>query len=454
MSRSAILCITFGFATGVFFRSFFNFGWAGIGLFVLLAIGALGQSFFPSTEKWHASPSTWRAAALFFLFVGLGVIRFEFKDQSEFAAALNWRDSTATLTGLIVSEPEERDERTRLVFQPDNWPIKILLLASPFPEFNYGDRLKISGRLLKIKNFQAEDTGRIVAYADYLAAAEIYYEMFEPKINLIAARQGWWWQEKLFDWKKVLLTRLAATVPEPETSLLAGLTVGARRSLGADWTEKFRRAGLLHLVVLSGYNLSIVAAAILAGLGFLSKRIRLLVAALAVVLFTLMVGAGPATIRACLMALIALLAQATGRRYLAGWALGAAGFLMLLVNPKVLVFDPGFQLSFLATAGLIYLAPPLAARLKFITAKLGLRDLVAITLAAQVAVLPWFLYHGATLPLLALPANLLVLPLVPAAMFFGFLTMLAGPLLPPLAWSAWFLADYILVIAKFFSGLF
>ena len=444
MSRSAILCITFGFAAGIFFRSFFNFGGASVGLFVLLAAAALGQSFLAPLKLWPASPLAWRTAALFFLLVSLGIIRFEWKDQAEFAAALNFPAPTATLAGLVVAEPEERDERTQLVFQPDQWPIKILLLVAPFPEFRYGDRLVVSGRPVKIK----------IPYAAYFSATEIYYEMFEPKINLLAADRGNWLKEKLFASKTILLARLVRAVPEPEAALIAGLTLGARRSLGADWTEKFRRAGLLHLVVLSGYNLSVIAAAILVGLGFLARRTRLIVAALAIILFTLMVGAGPATLRACLMALIALLAPATGRRYLAGWALGAAGFLMLIINPKVLVFDPGFQLSFLATAGLIYLAPWLESHLPFITKKLGLRDLVAVTLAAQLAVLPWFIYHGATLPLLALPANLLVLPLVPTAMLLGFLTMLGGSLLPPLAWAAWLLAAYILTVADFIAGLF
>jgi len=447
VSRDAILCITFGFVAGVFARSFFNLGWPLIFLFLLLAVVAVGQSFLAR------APRAWRVAALFFLFFSLGILRFDLKDQSDFVRTMK-RLETTTLSGLIVSEPERRDQKTQLIFRPDHSPVKILLFVSPYPELIYGDRLQVTGRLTRIKNFQSADTGRTVAYADYLAASEIYDQMFEPKIVLLAHGEGWWLITQLYKLKTVWLGRLAQVMPEPAASLLAGLTLGARESLGTEWTERFRRAGLLHIVVLSGYNLSIVAATILTLLGFLAKRKRLVIAAVAISLFTMMVGAGPATLRACLMAFVALLAQATGRRYRAVWALIIAAFAMIVVNPKVLVFDPGFQLSFLATLGLIVLAPLIGAKLGFIKWSPA-RELMAMTLAAQLAVFPWFLWHGIILSPLALPANLLVLPIVPLTMLFGFLTMFL-PSLAGLIWlvvaPAWLLSTYILAVVKLIAS--
>ena len=459
VSRDAILCITFGFVAGVSTRSFFDFGAIGIILFLCLGAVAFGQSFLDRSER----RLIWRAAAIFFLFIGLGILRFDLKDQSDVVQTINPTGSKV-FSGLIVSEPDRRDRNTQLVFAPDHSLLKILLFVSPYPEFVYGDRLRIEGQLARIKNFEADapDGGRsrIVPYANYLAVSEIYYEMFNPKVTLLERGQGNWLKSQLLGRKTIWLERLAEIVPEPEASLLAGLTLGARESLGVEWTERFRRAGLLHIVVLSGYNLSVVAAAILALLGFLAKRQRLIIAALAVALFTVMVGAGPATVRAAIMAIIALTAQATGRRYRVAWALGVAGFVMVVFNPKVLVFDPGFQLSFLATLGLITLAPKISSRLGFIkwsrkprSGETG-RELVAMTLSAQLAVFPWFLWHGIILSPLALPANLLVLPIVPLAMLFGFLTMFAPPLtglIWLLAAPAFALAAYILGVAKLFS---
>lgn len=334
------------------------------------------------------------------------------------------------------------------------------MLVPPYPEFDYGDRLTVTGRLVRIKNFQAEETGRLVAYSNYLAVREIYFQMFDPAVKLLAQEQGRWLKRQLSRLKTVWLERLAQTVPEPEASLLGGLVFGARQSLGREWHERLREVGLVHIVVLSGYNLSAVAAAFLAVFGCLRgvpRRFGLGLAALAVGLFTLMVGAGAATVRAAIMALIALLARATGRTYAVWRALILAALIMIVVNPKVLVFDAGFQLSFLATAGLIHLTPRFEKRLHFVPVTLGLRSLLATTVAAQLAVLPWLLVVAGQLPWLALPANLLVLPVVPAAMLFGFLTALLPPL-GGLIWlaaaPAWLLAAYILGLTRFFSGLF
>lgn len=457
MSRRAILCITFGFLAGVLVRSLVDLGDALWFWLALLALAALGQSRLAT-----ASRRLWTALALLCLTAALGVLRFEFKDQSVFAAAV--RQATinrerVTLTGIVAAEPAARDQNTQLVFQPDNWPIKILLITAPYPPFAYGDRLKIAGNLAPARDFVSA-AGQVVRYRDYLAINEIYFQMFEPAVTP-QGRAGSIIKSSLFRWKRSFIEKLNLALPEPESSLLGGLVFGGRQSLGEEWNERFRRVGLSHIVVLSGFNLAVVAAVILRILRPLPRRLRLPLAGLAIILFTIMTGAEPATVRAAVMALIALIAVGTGRLYVAGRALLVAAVLMVVLNPKVLMFDLGFQLSFLAAAGLVYLTPCLEAKLKFITNRLGLRDLLATTLGAQLAVLPWLMVKTGQVPWLALPVNLLVLPVVPAAMLFGFLTMLSGFLpgvLAYLAWpataGAWLLAAYILFVADLAAGLF
>ncbi len=444
MSQSAMVCITFGLVAGVLARSFFALGAFFIGLCFLLAALFLIYSRFCLVNNRRI----WLTSGLFLLALGAGILRYNLKDESSLASRVELSKREVILTGLVVAEPEARDTRAQVIFKPDSdeWS-KIILSLPLYPEFNYGDRFEVTGKLARVKDFTTKD-GQLIPYADYLAADEIYFQMFEPKVARLAVGEGSAVKATLFKFKKFLLARLGRALPEPEASLVAGLTLGARASLGVTATDDLRRAGLLHIVVLSGYNLSIVALVILFLLGRFSLRLRLSITALTITLFTLMVAAGPASLRALVMALIVLLAQATGRRAEAGRALITAGLFMIIVNPKVLVFDAGFQLSFLATAGLIYLAPQLTKYFRFVKWS-WLREILTTTTSAQLAVLPWFLYRGLAISPLVLPANLLVLPVVPLAMLFGFLTIIFSPF----GWIAWLIAHYILAVAHLIAKL-
>jgi competence protein ComEC len=179
--------------------------------------------------------------------------------------------------------------------------------------------------------------------------------------------------------------------------------------------DAFTIAGLLPIVVLSGYNVMIVADGVLRGLAFLPKRSSVGLAGLVVFLFVAAAGGGSSAFRAGLMALLALFARGTGRTYDALRALGAVFVLMLLVNPLLLVDDPGFQFSFVATLGLIIGTPLIEPKMKWVRNGF-LREILATTIAAQVAVLPILLYQTGNLSLVALPANALVLPFVPLTM--------------------------------------
>ncbi|MEK7147475.1 MAG: ComEC/Rec2 family competence protein, partial [Patescibacteria group bacterium] len=105
-----------------------------------------------------------------------------------------------------------------------------------------------------------------------------------------------------------------------------------------DWLEKFRTVGVIHIVVLSGYNITIVAEFIMRLLAFLPRAARLAGGALAIILFAVMTGGSATIVRASLMAILVVVARATGRIYGITRALLLAGFLMVLHNPKILVF--------------------------------------------------------------------------------------------------------------------
>jgi competence protein ComEC len=185
--------------------------------------------------------------------------------------------------------------------------------------------------------------------------------------------------------------------------------------------------------------------------GIVPRGVSLGVGAIAIILFALMTGGSATVVRASLMALLVILARATGRTYDLTKALCIAGVLMVLHSPYILAFDPSFQLSFVATLGLILLGPRLDHLFVRIPQAYGFREFTVATIATQLFVLPLLLYQNGTLSLVSLPANLLVLAVVPLAMLVGFLAGILGLLSVylayPFAFAAYALLTYILFIA-------
>lgn len=210
-------------------------------------------------------------------------------------------------------------------------------------------------------------------------------------------------------------------------------------------------------MALSGYNITIVAVGIMAILGFLSKTLSLSFGVIGILLFAIMTGGTATVMRASIMAILVLLAKGTNRKYEITRALLIAFVFMLIQNPKILVFDISFQLSFLATISLIYVTPLIEKRLTFITEKYAIRELTVSTIATQIFVLPFLIYKMGLISVFSLFANILILPVISWVMLFGFLTGILGfislALAIPLAYLSSFLLSYILKIIYIFSHL-
>ena len=157
------------------------------------------------------------------------------------------------------------------------------------------------------------------------------------------------------------------------------------------------------------------------------------------------------------MAVMVLLAQTLGRRYDVLRALLLAGMVMVVINPYLLLYDIGFQLSFMATLGLVLVVPHFEASLIENKGVLAVRGFFLATLSTQVAVLPLLLHHIGEVSLIAVVVNVLVLPVVPVAMLLTFLTGVLATFSMPIAslvgYAASFVLGYILVIAKWFAAL-
>lgn len=246
-------------------------------------------------------------------------------------------------------------------------------------------------------------------------------------------------------------------VPEPESSLGLGYLLGQRRSLPPELSESLRIAGLTHVIVASGYNLTILVRLARRLFMRISRFSALAAASGMVVSFMAVTGMSPSMSRAGLVTGLSLLAWYYGRKFHPFVLLPLAASVTVLINPSYAWGDIGWQLSFAAFAGVMILAPLLQAYF-FGDKKPGvLRQVLGETVAAQIATLPILIVVFGQVSNVALIANVLVLPLVPLAMLLVFMTGVSVWLLPFVAGSialpATWLLGYMIGAAQWLASL-
>lgn len=359
------------------------------------------------------------------------------------------------VVGTVVRDPDVREKMEMLTVEVDG--ARVLVSTDRLTAVAYGDRVVVIGKLELPQAFET-DTGRSFNYPQYLRAHGIRYQISFAELEIVAHNAGNPIVASLLSVKHLLVQGIERALSEPESALLAGLLIGDKQSLGDAITEAFRNAGVAHIIVLSGYNVSLVMNAVLViALAILPRRVGYALAALFVIGFAVMTGGSETTIRAVLMALIMMLASILHRPKAALRALLIAAALMAIHNPFIVLFDLSFQLSILATFGLIVLADRVLPHLVRVPKVLGLREIMASTLATQVTVLPLLILSVGRVSLVFLASNLLILPAVPIAMLTGFVAALAALVSPtlslPLSAAAYAVLHYIIVIATWFGSL-
>lgn len=386
----------------------------------------------------------------------LGLLRMEVAasqfGNSTLEDSLNERVS---LTGVVVAEPDQREKTKQ--FYVEVGEDKLLVSTDRLTSLSYGDQVVVNGVLKKPESFTT-DLGRTFDYPGYLKARGVEYQISFAEVVVADSGMGSWIMSTLLTVKAQFIDSLEQVIPEPAVSLGKGLLLGVKSALGADIEDDFRRTGIIHIVVLSGYNVMLVVAFILFCFSYvMSLRWRLLSGIVAITAFALLVGISATVVRASIMASLLLLAQLIGRQYHVLRALCFAGVVMLISNPYLLLYDVGFQLSFMATLGLVLFTPQFESMVVERGKALGWRVFMLATIATQIAVLPLLMYHIGEVSLIALLVNLLILPIVPIAMLLTFLTGMVGFVSAAFASVVGYIATltlkYILVIADQFAAL-
>ncbi len=461
MSGSRFLwAVGSGFLTGVASASLFAVGYAEVLFAILVALGAL--TYIAIDKKKMAALAL---VAIASFSCALGIVRTEAARMSGDPALTSRAGKQTIIAGVIIAEPDARDASTHLTVQAQDLlvgstsiPIhaRVLVLAPPHARVSYGDVIRAEGELQIPAPFETSP-GRSFDYPDYLAVSGITYELVRAQVDVAGARHANPLYAGAITIKHAYLDGLAAVLPEPESALAAGITVGDKRSVGQELTQEFQRTSLVHMLVLSGYNITVVANALNRLLNFAPPFAHYGTSIVVIIFFMIASGGASSAVRSGLLAAVAMFARSRSRTVHAGNALTLVALIMVAWNPIILIFDPSFELSMLAAIGLVYVTPLFEPLLARIPERFGIREIVSSTIATQSCVMPYLLYQSGFASIYALPANVLALAFVPAAMAASAVAavggMVAGSYALPLALPAYALLRYLLAVTHFFASL-
>lgn len=376
-----------------------------------------------------------------------------------------------TLQGIVVKEPDIRANKIKLTIEgksicyyvtlhsnKDCKEIKgkVLVTVPRYPEYQYGNELEIQGKLKTPAEF--EDFN----YKEYLSKDGIYSVMYWPKeVKLVGRAEGakFLLYGKILAFKDKLRGVLNKSLSPPQSSILSAMMLGDKQKLSENLKEQLNITGTRHIVAISGMHIGIISLALMYLLIYfgLWRRQSFWFVLIFISLYIIMIGFPASAVRGGVMGLILAWAQKEGRLRGATRAIIFAAIPMLLINPLLLRFDVGFQLSFCAVLGIIWFKPFFDRYFNRIPNILNFRDILAMTMSAQIATLPILVYNFGRISLVSPIVNVLIVPLLPYILGFGFIFGLFGILWSLLgqilSWPAWLLLTYLSKIIDFFSHL-
>lgn len=379
---------------------------------------------------------------------------------------------TVNIKGVVVDEPEVRDRFVNLRVAVssiengvgDQTAVSgiVLVQAFRYPEVAYGDELLLNGRLLTPPSDGDFD------YAAYLANQNVYAMMTFPSLTVVGHQQANPIRNVILRLKGKARQTINQSLVEPHGALLTGILLGDDNGIPQSLADDFNVTGMTHIIAISGFNIAIIIWVLLAlARPFFSPRGTALFALVGISLYTLLVGADPPVVRAAIMGGLYLIVAAwLGRPTFPLASLMWAGFLLSVHTPSIL-WDVGFQLSFMATLSLMMFSEPMTewvhGRLLQLTNRavaekvLGITsEAVIVTLSAQILTLPLMMYHFNTFSPISFVANALILPAQPGVMLWGGLATVAGMLIPQLGvvlgWVAWLFLQYTIGMVRLLAA--
>jgi competence protein ComEC len=368
----------------------------------------------------------------------------KFNDKGQFA-----------MTGIISDEPDVRDTNQKLKVKVGN--STVLVTTNRYPEYRYLDKIKLTGKL------ETPTVSEDFNYKDYLLKDHIYSVMNFPKVKIVSQEHQpgilSYSYEKILFAKEKLSQAIQSNFLPPHSLILEGIILGNNKNMTQDLRNKLNSAGLRFLTAISGVHVIILSTILLSFLMFsgLSRNQSFYFSIIFIWLYIVITGFSASGIRAATMGSIFICAQVFGRQNTSSRTIVLAGSLMLLQNPLLLIYDAGFQLSFLASLGIIYLKPVVSGLLSILfKEKLKeLLDIFSVTITAQISTLPIMIFNFGSISLVSPITNFLILPIMPWILSFGFMFSILGALSKFLGFilyvPAWVLISYFIKVMEIFS---
>jgi len=367
-----------------------------------------------------------------FFLLGMVVITFVNSQENEY---VHFDEKEINLYGTVETYINQEAEISQFILKPHsleyqgnmvkvNHKIKITVYGKS-QLYKYGDILKIRGTLVLPK--AARNPGGF-NYQLYLKINGINALIYTDASNV----------QKVGKVKTSILKNLVynldsgikhvyyATMSRREAGVLTSMIIGDRSGLEEDIQEDFVKSGVMHILAISGFNIAVILYFANFLLSQVKSGLKYLFLIILVVFYAIMAGGSPSVTRAALMAVIYLIGKMIGRNSDPLNSLSLSAFIILLINPLML-FDIGFQLSYMATLSLIIFYPIIMKKMPmFIPNKIS--EIVAGSISSQLIIVPLFTNYFYGVSLVSIFTNLIVIPLssllIPLGLLSGFLGFL------------------------------
>lgn len=412
---------------------------------LILAFGCFLVAVAGYILAWRYNPVI---ILVFFLLLGVAFSRF-FIEESK-TSLVEYAGQQVTLTGRLVSGPDLRSDKVFYLFEARevlkgeekkrvNGQVRLSVKDVEYL-YSYGDVIKVTGLLAR-----PDPPGNPGAfnYRTYLERQGIWVTLSVLNKDSIKkiGEDGGNPVGRFALWAKQKLSAAATySLPPPEAAVLNGVVFGTQGMIDRQTREAFNETGIVHILSVSGLHVGLLLAGLIALFSLLkiSPGLTAPLATPVLIFYAIMTGINPAVLRATLMALLFLWAHHLGRDQDWPTTLALAALVILLWNP-LQIYHPGFQLSFSATWGLLYLGPLLARFFMGLfdgippTIARAAAQGIAIPLAAQLATIPLVAWYYNLISPVSIPANLLAAPLVGLILALGLLAAGLGVIWLPLA---------------------
>lgn len=333
-----------------------------------------------------------------------------------------------SFTATLLSEPRIVGSQQRISANLASGE-RVTVIVPLIPEFHYGDKVAVSGPI-RILPRDGGFQPRAPEERSYRASTKnnivlIYF----PKIRAVKHELA-----IIGSVRQKLISMFSESLPTPSSSLLLGIVFGIKEPMPKDFTDNLRTSGVMHVIAASGMNVTLIGGFISSLLViFLKRQLALVISIIVIMFYAVLAGLEPSIVRASIMGILVFSSQILGRQNMARNGLLIAGFMMLFMQPYLLS-DVGFQLSFAATLGLLYIRPLFEhnKKLKGVIKKSLVGSDVTTTISAQLATLPILLANFGTYSAWSVLANGLVLWTIPVIMTIGAISAIFGLVFMPL----------------------